>query len=85
MNNELELPFTGIAQNFGFFVLVRFFSEKSSFVHGGIEKLGEEQPPVVGQNVRRFIFQPYSILFCRHVWLCSARHSMAAVHYFAVD
>lgn len=29
--------------------LHRFYSHNSSFVHGGVEKPGEEQPPVVGQ------------------------------------
>jgi len=29
--------------------LHRFYSHNSSFVHGGIEKPGEEQPPLVGQ------------------------------------
>ncbi|KAK7111733.1 ras GTPase-activating protein-binding protein 2-like isoform X2 [Littorina saxatilis] len=30
--------------------LHRFYSQNSSFVHGGVEKPGEEQPPVVGQH-----------------------------------
>ncbi|GAB1606603.1 ras GTPase-activating protein-binding protein 2-like [Argonauta hians] len=30
--------------------LHRFYSNNSSFVHGGIEKVGEEQQPVVGQD-----------------------------------
>ena len=34
---------------FGFFF--RFYSHNSSFVHGGVEKPGEEQPPVMGQAV----------------------------------
>jgi len=29
----------------------RFYSHDSSFVHGGIEKPGEELPPVMGQAV----------------------------------
>ncbi|WAQ96871.1 G3BP2-like protein [Mya arenaria] len=29
--------------------LHRFYSHNSSFVHGGVEKPGEEQPPVIGQ------------------------------------
>ena len=29
----------------------RFFSHNSSYVHGGVEKPGEEQPPVKGQAV----------------------------------
>lgn len=29
----------------------RFYSHNSSFVHGGVEKPGEEQPPVMGQAV----------------------------------
>ncbi|CAG2244553.1 Ras GTPase-activating protein-binding protein 1,Ras GTPase-activating protein-binding protein 2 [Mytilus edulis] len=29
--------------------LHRFYSHNSSFVHGGVEKPGEEQPPVMGQ------------------------------------
>lgn len=30
--------------------LHRFYSHNSSFVHGGVEKPGEEQPPVMGQQ-----------------------------------
>lgn len=30
--------------------LHRFYSHNSSFVHGGVEKPGEEQPPVMGQG-----------------------------------
>lgn len=30
--------------------LHRFYSHNSSFVHGGVEKPGEEQPPVMGQS-----------------------------------
>ncbi|XP_074647061.1 ras GTPase-activating protein-binding protein 2-like [Tubulanus polymorphus] len=30
--------------------LHRFYSQNSSFVHGGVEKPGEEQPPVMGQS-----------------------------------
>ncbi|KAL5017833.1 hypothetical protein ScPMuIL_003555 [Solemya velum] len=30
--------------------LHRFYSHNSSFVHGGVEKPGEEQPPVMGQT-----------------------------------
>lgn len=30
--------------------LHRFYSQSSSFVHGGVEKPGEEQPPVMGQS-----------------------------------
>ena len=30
----------------------RFYSHNSCFVHGGVEKPGEEQPPVMGQAVR---------------------------------
>lgn len=33
------------------FVHFRFYSHNSSFVHGGVEKPGEEQPPVMGQAV----------------------------------
>ena len=29
----------------------RFYSNTSCFVHGGVEKPGEEQPPVTGQEV----------------------------------
>jgi len=30
--------------------LYRFYSQNSCFVHGGVEKAGEEQPPVMGQS-----------------------------------
>ncbi|CAH1795195.1 unnamed protein product [Owenia fusiformis] len=30
--------------------LHRFYSHNSSFVHGGVEKPGEEQPPIMGQG-----------------------------------
>jgi len=33
------------------FQYFRFYSHDSSFVHGGIEKPGEELPPVMGQAV----------------------------------
>ena len=33
------------------FVCCRFYSHNSCFVHGGVEKPGEEQPPVMGQAV----------------------------------
>ena len=49
------------------FLSLRFYSHNSSFVHGGVEKPGEEQPPVVGQAVSVFVscftsavFQPYN-------------------------
>ncbi|RUS76061.1 hypothetical protein EGW08_016191, partial [Elysia chlorotica] len=32
------------------FQLHRFYSNNSAFVHGGVEKAGNEQPPVVGQE-----------------------------------
>ena len=34
-----------------FFFFYRFYSHNSSFVHGGVEKAGEEQQPVMGQVV----------------------------------
>lgn len=33
----------------------RFYSHDSSFVHGGIEKPGEELPPVMGQAVNAYL------------------------------
>jgi len=35
----------------GVVCISRFYSHDSSFVHGGIEKPGEELPPVMGQAV----------------------------------
>ena len=35
--------------------LHRFYSHNSCFVHGGVEKPGEEQPPVQGQAVSNFL------------------------------
>ena len=44
--------------------LDRFYSHNSCFVHGGVEKPGEEQPPVMGQAVRysNFIFDIHACL-----------------------
>lgn len=60
-NNELDVP---SAQHVGrefvrqYYTLLneapyhlhRFYSHNSCFVHGGVEKPGEEQPPVMGQS-----------------------------------
>ena len=42
----------------------RFYSNNSAFVHGGVEKAGNEQPPVIGQevsNINPFVFSATNI------------------------
>jgi len=47
------------------FQYCRFYSHDSSFVHGGIEKPGEELPPVMGQAVN--FYHAYSF-FSDALW-----------------
>ena len=44
--------------------IFRFYSHNSSFVHGGVEKPGEEQPPVMGQAVCTKLIICYVYMLC---------------------